>query len=160
MNPIDFGKLCFHFCLEVFSDTFFSFITNPFLKGIYSFIYLDVLGSATAGRIFILHGSMQHLLVSACSIFDLHCSTCGLQLQHANSQLWYVGSMIVYNQGSNPGLLKWECRVLATGSPGKSQPIDLLVACCLVSMWFFFSHFSFCSQFLVLYHCGWKKCLI
>ena len=68
--------------------------------------------------------------------------------------------MIVYNQGSNPGLLKWECRVLATGSPGKSQPIDLLVACCLVSMWFFFSHFSFCSQFLVLYHCGWKKCLM
>ena len=38
--------------------------------------------------------------------------------------------------------------------------IDRLVflgACCLISLCFFFSHFSFCDRFLDSYHCSWEN---
>ena len=51
--------------------------------------------------------------------------SCGMQdlfkLQHANSWLWHdePGSL---TRDLNAGPLHWECLVLATGPPGKSQP--------------------------------------
>ena len=35
--------------------------------------------------------------------------------------------------------------------------ISFLVACCLASTYLFFSHFSFCSWFLISYHCAQKR---
>ena len=43
------------------------------------------------------------------------------QLQHADSQLWHACGIQFPHQGSNPGPLHWERRVLPTGPPGKSQ---------------------------------------
>ena len=46
------------------------------------------------------------------------------------SQVGYMGSLVAAcgiqftNQGLNPGPLHWECRVLATGPPGKSLTQD------------------------------------
>ena len=52
------------------------------------------------------------------------------------TQLWHLGSFVAAfellvtahgiqfpDQGWNPGPLHWELRVLATGPPGKSQPV-------------------------------------
>ena len=72
------------------------------------------------------------VLVAALRIFNLRCGMWNLRLWHsgflavafirlvAACGIWFPA------QGSNTGPLHWECRVLATGPPGKS-----LVCVCL-----------------------------
>ena len=73
-----------------------------FFKNIYLFIWL------------------HQVLIAACGIFSLHCSI----------QEFLVTACGIYfpDQGSNRGPLHYECRVLATGPPGKSQPDRFLNA--------------------------------
>ena len=53
--------------------------------------------------------------------------SCGIQ----DLQLWHAGSIVAActiqfpDQGSNPGPLHWECRVLPTGPPGKSLTVSV-----------------------------------
>ena len=75
---------------------------------------------------------LRRVLVSAHGIFVVACGV--FQLRHSGIfQLWHAGSLVAArellaaacgiqfpDQGSNPGPLHWECRVLATGPPGKS----------------------------------------
>ena len=50
----------------------------------------------------------------------LSCGRWALQLWHVNSQSWHACG-IFPDQGSNPGPLHWEHRVLSTVLPGKSH---------------------------------------
>ena len=49
----------------------------------------------------------------------------GLSCSMRDLKLWQVASSS--DQGLNLAPLHWECRVLATGPPGKSLPVQILL---------------------------------
>ena len=79
--------------------TLFSFFQYLFLL-----ICLAALGLSWSMQNFLSLLHHTRVLVAACKLLV---AACGISFPH---------------QGSNPGPLHWECRVLATGSPGKSLP--------------------------------------
>ena len=82
---------------------YYIFLSHVYLLYIF-FIYL-----AVPGLMQDLQSSLQHVgyLVVACKLLAV---ACGIYFS---------------DQGSNSGPLHWECRVLATGPPGKSHLVDL-----------------------------------
>ena len=62
---------------------------------------------------------LHQVLIAACGIFSVHCSIQDVLV--AACGIYFPG------QGSNRGLLHYECRVLATGPPGKSQAWHFLM---------------------------------
>ena len=109
----------------------------------YLFIYLFgctvsqlwPVGSLVAARRLLSCGSPAPQLQNVGSLVAapglLSCSSPAPQLWHSISQLWHACGIQFPDQGLNPGHPHWECGVLSTAPPGKSQNISFLSSCSL-----------------------------
>ena len=88
-------------------SVYYTFLSHAYLFYIF-FLYLAVPGLSCGTQD--LQSSLQHVgcLVVTCKLLAV---ACGIQFS---------------DQGSNPGPLHWECRVLAAGPPGKSH-VSILI---------------------------------
>ena len=102
---------CIHSVIHPFVHWFFfsngTYYFIIFFKNIYLFIYLAAPG---------LSCGMWGSLVAACKLLVVACGT------------------LFPDQGLNPGPLRWECGVLATGPPGKSRSLILILISIYSSM--------------------------